>query len=90
MFLFSMLVIGLLIWLFIVRGRSAKQFFWFSLVLLVLVCTLAALATEKNFGVNQAEAATTSVRQESTTRGHSFFVNSSSRSHLGGGLMGGK
>ena len=61
------------------------------IALLIVGCFFAMVATNANLGVEGFEHEEgMSLRQDSTTRRTGFFVYYGSRSHRGGGILGGK
>ena len=73
-----------------VRLALARYYFWFGSFALALIFWLSMRATTQYLGVERVGTETDSIRQDSTQTRSTFFGYHASRSHMGGGLMGGK
>lgn len=88
MFVFTMLLI--LISSVVFRFVNAKWFWVFGVCALFLIHWTTTKAYAANWGVGKVENASgESIRQDSTQTRTTFF-GAYTRSHMGGGLMGGK
>jgi hypothetical protein len=73
-----------------VRFSFARYYFWFAAFAFALLFWVSMRATTRYLGVERVETQTESIRQDSTQTRSTFFGYYASRSHMGGGLMGGK
>ena len=72
------------------RFMFARYYFWFGTFAFALICWSSMRATTQSFGVERVGIQTDSIRQDSAQTRTTFFGYHASRSHIGGGLMGGK
>ena len=73
-----------------VRFAFPRYYFWFGAFAFALIFWLSMRATTRYMGVERVGTETDSIRQDSTQTRSTFFGYYASRSHMGGGLMGGK
>lgn len=93
MFIFVLIMFAVLVSAFLQRFRRPRQFWWIGLLSIFFSAWLSFYASAHNWGVEKPMKQGESIRQDSTQstyRRGSYFGYYSSRSHMGGGLMGGK
>jgi hypothetical protein len=73
-----------------VRFTLARYYFWFGALAFAFIFWMSMRATTRYLGVERVATQADSIRQDSTQTRTTFFGYYASRSHMGGGLMGGK
>jgi len=90
MILFVLCLCAFMLFAVFVRFVLARYYFWFGACAFALIFWVSMRATTKYVGVERVGTQTDSIRQDSTQTRTTFFGYYASRSHMGGGLMGGK
>ncbi len=90
MVVFVLVMLVVLATISLQRMRRPGQFWWMGLLGILFTAWFSFYATTNHWGVEEPMKQGESIRQDSTQRRTSYFGYYSSRSHMGGGLMGGK